>query len=143
MAIRFELAPEDESALAFASSPLLETVLSLHVLVEPRHHALQHGWVRAMRKLPAALRREIAALSFLYRYTLPNCVMPAAAGADDDFAGELAALRALPADVAAFELVRTVYDHGGSVRSRKRFLPHPAARNGAGRAAPAHRAAHG
>ena len=34
--------------------------MSLHVLVAPKHHALQHGWVRSMRKLPAALKRRIA-----------------------------------------------------------------------------------
>jgi len=122
------LAPDQEDALAFASSPLLETVLSLHVLAEPRHHALQHGWVRAMRRLPAPLRREIAALSFLYRYTLPNCVLPAASGADDDFAGELAALRALPTDVAAFELVRPIFDHGGKSHSRRTLLASPEVR---------------
>jgi DNA-binding transcriptional ArsR family regulator len=128
IAVRFVLAPDQEDALAFASSPLLETVLSLHVLVEPRHHALQHDWVRAMRRLPPALRREIAALSFLYRYTLANCVLPSASGADDDFAAELRALRRLPTDVAAFELLRPIYDHGGKARSRRRLLADPEVR---------------
>ena len=54
-------------------------MLSLHVLVEPKHHALQHDWVRAARSLRSGLRREIAALSFLYRWTLPNCLLPTAA----------------------------------------------------------------
>ena len=62
MAIRFELGDDDDGGVAFGYSPLLESVLSLHVLAEPKHHALQHGWVRAMRALPASLRREIAAL---------------------------------------------------------------------------------
>src|SRR3954463_7002315 len=99
MAIRFELAPEDESALAFACSPLLETVLSLHVLVEPRHHPLQNGWVRAMRSLSPELKREIGELAFLYRWTQLNCILPQATGGDDDFDTELARLRALPPDV--------------------------------------------
>jgi len=135
MAIRFELDPADEAALAFGSSPLLETVISLHVLAEPRHHALQHGWVRAMRQLPSALRREIAALSFLYRWTLPNCVLPRPDGAEDDFDTELAALRALPVDVAAFELLRPLHDHGGAVRSRRRILADPQVRSAALRTA--------
>lgn len=122
MPIRFELAAEDEAALAFAASPLLETVLSLHVLAEPKHHALQHEWVRAMRKLPATLRREIASLSFLYRWTLPNCILPSPASGDDEFETEIARLRALRPEVAAFELLRPLYDHGGIQRGRRRIL---------------------
>ena len=49
MAIRFELARTSTARVAFGYSPLLESVLSLHVLAEPKHHALQHEWVRAMR----------------------------------------------------------------------------------------------
>jgi Family of unknown function (DUF5937) len=137
MAIRFHLAADEEGALAFACSPLLETVLSLHVLTEPRHHALQHQWVRAMRRLPPALKREIAALSFLYRWTIPNSVLPSADGGDDDFATELARLRALPTHVAAFELLRPIYDHGGG-RARKRILSDPAVRAAALRSARLH-----
>ena len=128
MAIRFHLAADDEAALAFAASPLLEAVLSLHVLSEPRHHALQHEWVRAMRTLPRALRRELTALSFLYRWTLPNCILPSAADADEEFATELARLRALPPEVAAFELLRPLYDHGGRQRGRRRVLRDPEVR---------------
>jgi DNA-binding transcriptional ArsR family regulator len=137
MAIRFHLAADEEGALAFACSPLLEAVLSLHVLTEPRHHALQHRWVRAMRRLPTALRREIATLSFLYRWTIPNSVLPAADGGDDDFAAELARLRALPAHVAAFELLRPIYDHGGG-KARKRILSDPDVRAAALRSARLH-----
>lgn len=121
MAIRFELAAEDEAGLAFAASPLLETVLSLHVLAEPKHHSLQHEWVRAMRRLPATLRREIVALSFLYRWTLPNCILPSPTTGDDDFETELARLRELRPELAAFELLRPLYDHGGSQRARRRI----------------------
>ena len=128
MAIRFELEPGEEEALAFACSPLLETVLSLHVLAEPRHHALQHEWVRAARRLPSSLRREIAALSFLYRWTIPNCVLPTASGSDEDFETEVAALRRLSVDVTSFELVRPLYDHGGVQRHRRRVLADPAVR---------------
>lgn len=122
MAIRFQLADDDAAALAFAASPLLEAVLSLHVLAEPKHHALQHEWVRSSRALPVALRREIGALSFLYRWTLPNCVLPWATSADDTFADEIARLRALRPEVAAFELLRPLYDHGGKQQARRRVL---------------------
>jgi DNA-binding transcriptional ArsR family regulator len=93
-------------------------VLSLHVLVEPKHHALQHGWVRAMRKLPAGLRREIADLSFLYRWTLPNVVLPSATTPYEEFDAELARLRGLRPGTAALELLRPIYDHGGVARRR-------------------------
>jgi DNA-binding transcriptional ArsR family regulator len=128
VAIRFELDSADEAGLAFAASPLLETVLSLHVLAEPKHHALQHQWVRSMRALPVDLRREIAALSFLYRWTLPNCILPAATSPDDDFEDELVRLRALRPALAAFELLRPLYDHGGRQRARGRVLRDPAVR---------------
>src|SRR5215208_3334549 len=120
--LRFELSDDGEPSLAFGYSPLLETVLSLHVLVEPKHHALQHEWVRSMRRLPPALRREITALQFLYRWTMPNCVLPAATTAYDDFATELAQLRSLRTEVAAFELLRTLYDHGGARRPARRKI---------------------
>jgi DNA-binding transcriptional ArsR family regulator len=130
IAIRFHLAADEHAALAFGYSPLLETVLSLHVLAEPKHHALQHDWVRAMRSLPQPLRRELRALEFLYRWTLPNCVLPSATTEFEDFETEVGRLRALPVDVAAFELVRTVYDHGGRGR-RKEVLADPGVRTDA------------
>jgi DNA-binding transcriptional ArsR family regulator len=107
-------------------------VQSLHVLSEPKHHALQHEWVRAMRRLPLSLKREITALSFLYRYTLPNCVLPDATTPYEDFEAELARLRALRTDAAAYELVRSIYDHGGAARpGRKRVLGDARIRAGA------------
>jgi DNA-binding transcriptional ArsR family regulator len=122
VSIRFELAARDEAALAHCASPLLESVLSLHVLTEPKHHALQHEWVRAMRKLPVPIRREVAALSFLYRWTLPNCVLPSPTGGDDDFEAELERLRGLRPEAVAYELLRPLYDHGGSRRGRTKLL---------------------
>ena len=129
MPIRFHFRDDDAAALAFGYSPLLECVLSLHVLVEPKHHSLQHEWVRAMRALRPSLRREIADLSFLYRWTLPNCFLPAATTPYDDFETELRRLRSLRADVAAYELVRPLYDHGGGRRpARRRVLADPTVR---------------
>jgi len=57
MTIAFRLPPSAAERVAFSYSPAMEAVLSLHVLVEPKHHPVQHEWVRAMRrhlaKLPA------------------------------------------------------------------------------------------
>ena len=61
MAIRFVLPEQESESVAFAYSPVVEAVLSLHVLVAPRHHPLQHAWVRRMRKLEPKLRAEIQA----------------------------------------------------------------------------------
>jgi DNA-binding transcriptional ArsR family regulator len=65
-------------SVAFAYSPLLECLISLHVLVGPRDHALRHGWVRRMRSLDPKLRRRIDAFSFVYRRQIPDLVLPRA-----------------------------------------------------------------
>ncbi len=80
MTITFRLPRTAIDRLAFAYSPLLEAVLSPHVLVEPKHHPVQHPWVRAMRGLPPALKREIAAFSFAYRSYLPAFLLHGATG---------------------------------------------------------------
>src|SRR6266508_6608600 len=80
MTIRF-LLPEDASErVAFVYSPLLEAVLSLHVLDEPKHHPYQHGWVRRARSLPPGLKAEIRALGLLCRSPLPGFRLPTSAG---------------------------------------------------------------
>jgi DNA-binding transcriptional ArsR family regulator len=120
--LRFELGEDAEASLAFAYSPLLEAVLSLHVLTVPKHHALQHQWVRASRSLPPELKREITALSFLYRWTIPDCILPSSVTGYDEFDGGLAQLRSLRPDVAAFEFLRPLWDHGGGVRPQRRRI---------------------
>ena len=114
MPIRFHLPADSVERVAFAYSPLLETVLSLHVLVVPKHHSLQHPWVREMRRLDPALKRRIGAFSFLYRAVFPDCVLPGEAGEFLGFDEELERLRALDADTAAYELTRPLYDWGGA-----------------------------
>ena len=82
-----------------------------------------------MRALPASLRREISALSFLYHWTLPDCVLPAADTGYEGFDVELARLRRLRTDVVAFDLLRPIYDHGGRPRpARRRILSSPEVR---------------
>jgi Family of unknown function (DUF5937) len=62
--IEFGLPPHGAERLAFSYSPAMEAVLSLHVLIEPKHHPVQHEWVRAMRRLSPALKREIDLFAF-------------------------------------------------------------------------------
>lgn len=95
MSITVRLPGSAAECLAFAYSPALEALLSLHVLVEPKHHPLQHPWVRRMRRLPPSLKREIEALAFAYRSYFPAFFFPAAGGEYRDFADELDRLRAV------------------------------------------------
>src|SRR5688572_28199489 len=114
VAIRFRLPPHALDRVAFAYSPLLEAALSLHVLVEPKHHPLQHEWVRAMRALKPALRREIGAFAFLYRVTLADVFLPSPTDEYPEFGLELERLSELDERVLAYELTRPLHDHGGS-----------------------------
>lgn len=103
MTITFHVPPAAADQVGFTSSPLLEAVLSLHVLVEPKHHPLQHAWVRRMRRLSVALRREITALSFAYRGYFPAFCFPSAHGPQASFTEELQRLRSLPHDLVREE----------------------------------------
>jgi DNA-binding transcriptional ArsR family regulator len=113
VALRFHLPDAAAEHIALRCSPLLETVLSLHVLVEPKHHSLQHSWVRKMRRMPPQMRQEIASLSLLYRSKLPNFVFPRAGDGLRSFDDELAGIRTLDADVLALDLSRTIASANG------------------------------
>jgi DNA-binding transcriptional ArsR family regulator len=125
--IRFRLAAENVDRVAFAYSPLLEALLSLHVLVEPKHHPLQHPWVREMRRLSPPVKRAIQRFSFLYRYTFPDCFLPTPDEEFTTFDGELARLRALDEATIAYEFTRPLFDHGGQ-EPRDAGLEDPARR---------------
>lgn len=101
--IRFHLPAGAVERLAFAYSPLFEAVLSLHVLVEPKHHPLQHDWVRRQRDLPARLRRDINAFAFAYRAYIPEVLAPTPEAAYPTFEEELDRLAAQPPEAVAFE----------------------------------------
>jgi DNA-binding transcriptional ArsR family regulator len=112
MAIRFVLANENVRAVRFAVSPLCEAVMSLNALIFPRERGLQHGWIRAMRELPAPLRRELTAFSFVLDYAVPDCILPTpgrrTAATWDDELGRVADLP--PAD-AGYELARPAFHY--------------------------------
>ena len=88
-------------------------MLSLHVLVEPKHHPLQHEFVRRMRSLSSALRRRIGELAFVYRRTMPDFVSPSADEGYGSFEDELARIQSHDDETLALELLRPLYDHGG------------------------------
>jgi DNA-binding transcriptional ArsR family regulator len=111
--ISFRFVAEPAESIAFSYSPLLEAVLSLHVLGEPKHHPLQHHWVRRARSLPPALRREIAALRFVYDGFVPEFLMPSPASAYHGFEEELAELERLDDETLALGFLRPLHDHRG------------------------------
>jgi DNA-binding transcriptional ArsR family regulator len=125
MAIRFRLDPDPADAVGVALSPLCETVLSLHVLIKPKYHPVQHPWVRAMRTLSPALKREVRAFTPFYVDAIPDAFLPAAEGAT--FAEELTALEALPLETLAYELARPLF-HYSHVAGGRTDLADPVVR---------------
>src|SRR3954447_15629434 len=111
--ITFRFAGEPAESIAFSYSPLLEAVLSLHVLSEPKHHPLQHPWVRRARLLPAELRCEITAFRFAYDGFVPEFLMPSPASPYRGFEEELGELVQLDDSTLALGFLRPLYDHRG------------------------------
>jgi DNA-binding transcriptional ArsR family regulator len=109
--IRFRLDPEAVDRVRFVYSAAYEAALSLHVLADPKRHAVQHRWVRRARRLPAPLRRRLEAFRFAWLFGPPDFMLPTAVATD--FGAELERLRALPAELVAFEFLRAFWDHSG------------------------------
>ena len=103
MTIVFRLPASAPERIAFSYSPSMEAVLSLHVLVEPKHHPVQHEWVRAMRRLPPGLKREIDAFAFAYRAYFPEFFFPPPAGELLGFDDELRRLRGIDPGLVRLE----------------------------------------
>ena len=119
MPIRFRLDDRPES-VRFALAPAAEAVASLHVLLYPKVHALQHPWIRAMRTVSPALKRDIRAFAFLFDDAFPDCFLPPD-GASATFEQQLETVAALSDAQAAYELARPLFfyfeaDAGGPER---------------------------
>lgn len=120
MAIRLTFADDGPSAFRFALSPLIEAMLSLHVLLEPKGHPVQHAWVRDMWRLPVDLRRTVRTLAFLYEDAIPDSLIPEEEGVRR-FEDELERLLALDDEASTFALARPLFyyfepDAGGPGR---------------------------
>jgi DNA-binding transcriptional ArsR family regulator len=111
--IRFAAGSEEHVAIGFSS--LLECALSLHVLVAPSRHALLHPWVRRMRRLPPDLKRRVHAFAFLFRWHVPDLLLPTmpTGFATAGFESELGRLSAYPPELLLEEFARPLYDHEG------------------------------
>src|SRR4029077_595580 len=124
--IRIRLPANPAEHIAFAYSPLLECVMSLHVLVGPKHHALHHGWVRKMRTLEPGIRRRVDAFRFVYGTHLPDMLIPTPLDLPQTFEGELERLCRPPPDLLLEEFGRPLFDHGG--RHGERVFDDPGVR---------------
>jgi DNA-binding transcriptional ArsR family regulator len=111
--ITFRFAADPAESIAFSYSPVVEAVLSLHVLTEPKHHPLQHPWVRRARDFPAALKREIAAFGFAYRGFIPEFLVPSPDTVYATFEDELGNLERLEDPTVALGFLRPLWDHRG------------------------------
>jgi DNA-binding transcriptional ArsR family regulator len=120
VAIRFRI--EDRGGAAgFALSPVSEALVSLHVLLFPKHHSAQHPWIRAMHRVSPPLKREIQAFVFAFQNALPDCMLPAGIGDRPAFAEQLARIREVPLELFAYDLARPLFywnepDGGGPER---------------------------
>src|SRR5690348_14094774 len=111
--IRFRFSADPTESVAFSYSPVLESVLSLHVLTAPKHHPLQHPWVRRARSIPSSLKREIVAFRFAYDTFVPEFLMPLPSSPFRSFDEELRQLVEHDEATLAFGFLRPLWDHGG------------------------------
>lgn len=120
MAIRFRIDDRCEH-VGFALSPLAEVMLSLHVLLAPKVHALQHPWIRAMRRLSPRLKRQVRDFAFVYENAMPDVTLPKGIGDRPRFDDQLADMRAMPERDFAYDFARPLFyyqeaDAGGQER---------------------------
>src|SRR3954469_15244359 len=104
-------------------------MMSLHVLLFPKIHAVQHPWIRAMRTVSPALKREIRAFAFMYADAFPDCFIPTRSNMT--FEDQLAVLRGLDDAQAAHELARPFYFYWEPTAGGPERLGDPAVRDGA------------
>jgi DNA-binding transcriptional ArsR family regulator len=109
VSIRLRIPKAPHGLVHVAPAPLVEAVLSLHVLMYPKEHPLQHPWIRQMRSLSPALKREIRAFGFLYSDITCDFMLPERADAPQSFDEALAAFAALPPAWAQYEIARPTY----------------------------------
>jgi DNA-binding transcriptional ArsR family regulator len=102
--------PESPNGLVHVGpAPLCEAMLSLHVLLHPKEHPLQHPWIRQMRRLSPALKREIRRFGFLYSEITADFMLPERADSAQSFDEALAAFAAMSPERVRYELARPTF----------------------------------
>jgi DNA-binding transcriptional ArsR family regulator len=109
LSIRIRIPEASDGLVHVAPAPFAEAVLSLHVLMHPKEHPLQHPWIREMRSLSAGLKREIRAFHWLYSDITADFMLPERADAPQSFEQALAGFAALPAGRVRYELARPAF----------------------------------
>ena len=115
MGIRIRIPESPNGLVHVAPAPMCEAVLSLHVLMHPKEHPLQHPWIREMRSLSPALKREIRAFHFLYSDITADFMLPERADSPQSFDEALAGFAALPAERAQYEIARPTFHYLGEM----------------------------
>jgi DNA-binding transcriptional ArsR family regulator len=128
LSIRFRVENRPD-AVRFALAPAAEAVMSLHVLLFPKIHAVQHPWIRAMHTVSPALKREIRAFSFFYADAFPDCFVPTRSNMT--FEDQLAVVRELDDAEAAHELARPFYFYWEPAAGGPERLGDPSVRDNA------------
>jgi hypothetical protein len=124
--IRFRLDDRPES-VRFSLAPAAEAIMSLHVLLFPKIHAVQHPWIRAMQRTSPQLKREIRAFAFLYVDAFPDCFTPTSP--DETFESQLETIRSLSDAEAAHELARPLFFYWEPSAGGPERLTDPAVRD--------------
>ena len=96
MAIRFHLATITDAQIVCGYSPVLEALISLHAVLEPKHHPLQHPWARRIRVLPVRLREDLRRFAFLFDGYAPNFFAPTPERPFPSFDSEIERIANLP-----------------------------------------------
>jgi len=109
LSIRLRVPESPNGLVHVGPAPFAEAVLSLHVLMYPKEHPLQHPWIREMRGLSAGLKREIRAFGFLYSEITADFMLPERANSEQSFEEALAGFAALPPERAQYELARPAF----------------------------------
>ncbi len=107
--IRIRIPEPPDGLVHVGPAPLCEALLSLHVLMFPKEHPLQHPWIRKMRRLSPALKREIRAFGFLYSHITADFMLPERADSPQTFAEALDAFAAMTPERAQYELARPAF----------------------------------
>ena len=109
MSIRVQLPEGDDVRIGFACSPALEAILSLSVLIKPKHHPLHHDWARqTRRRLPREMKQGLADFRFRHMDHIPAGLVPPAGSATLDFAADMERIRALPLDEQSCSILRNL-----------------------------------
>lgn len=109
MSIRVRVPPRDRSEVRFGCSPALEAILSLSLLIQPRHHPLHHEWARlTRRRLPREMKQGLADFRFRHMDYIPAGLLPAPDRPTLAFAEDLERIRALPLPQQSNSILRNL-----------------------------------